>query len=312
MPGLKFRKKAMLIKIESVYGTDSVPTGAADAILVGNVDIQPFVSNPIERQNVQPYLGSRQSLQPDTHVVMEFDIELAGAGTAVDNPPGYGPVLRACALAETINAVVDVVYDPVETGEESVSAYFHQDGHKHAVLGVRGSVELRLNRQQVPVYHCTLMGLYVGPVALADPALTLTAFQKPLTVNNANTPTVTLHGFAAKLESFTLTQGNNVVHRDLPGEESVQITDRRSVGQIVIELPALGTKDFYAIAKAETLGALQIIHGTAAFNIVTIDAANVQILQPEMGESDGLVTMSSPLAFVPSSAGSDDFSITTT
>ena len=306
---LKFRKKIILAKIEATYGTDAVPVGATDAMLVSNVEINPFESDPVERDTVQPYLGSRQQIHTGTRVTLEFDVEMAGAGSA-GGIPSYGPCLRAAAHAETNNIGVSTVYDPISASEESVTVYVHHDGHKHVLLGARGTMSIRITAKQIPVYHFALIGLYVAPTAVADPTPTLSGFQVPLTVGNTNTPTFTLHAFSGKMQSFQLEQGSTVIHRELVGEESVQVSDRRSNGSIVIEHPALGTKDFYAAAAAETLAALQIIHGTTAGNIVQLDGANVQVLEPRMTEQDAITMLTMGLNLVPSSTGNDEYSIT--
>lgn len=303
------RKKVLLVKIESAYGTDSAPTGAANAILVANLTATPFEAETIQRETVQPYLGARGVFHVGQRVRLEFDVEIAGAGAA-GTAPGYGPLLRGCGFSETISAGVDVAYAPVSESFESLTLHFHQDGSKHALVGARGNVELRANVKQIPVMHFTILGLYVAPAAASDPTPTLSAFITPLSVSNDNTPTFALHSFAGKLASLTLNPNNQVVHRELVGEESVQITDRQAGGQITIEAPALGSKDFFAAAVAETQGPLQLIHGGTAGNIVQLDAANVQLVNPQYADSDGIVMLQMGLVLVPGASGDDELSIT--
>lgn len=305
-----WRKKVLLAKIEGTYGTDSTPTGGDDAMLVANVTVQPFQSETVQRETVQPYLGARGIFHVGQRVMLEFDVELAGGG-AVDTPPPYGPLLRACGLDETINASTSVVYAPVSESFESVTIHFHQDGSKHAVVGARGTCSLRLNVKQLPYVHFAMTGLYVAPAAASDPTPTLTGFQTPLTVSNDNTGTFTLHSHSGKLQSCELNLGNAVVHRELVGEESVQITDRQSAGTIVIEAPALGTKNFFAAAAAGTQAALQVIHGSATGNTVQVDAPKVQLVNPQYQESDALVMLQMGLELVPN-AGDDELTLTFT
>lgn len=302
------RKRVLLAKIESTYGTDPTPTGSSNAILIANPTLTPFEAEQVQRETVQPYLGSRGIFHVGQRVRLEFDVEMAGGGGA-GTAPGYGPLLRACGFGETTNAGVSVVYAPVSTGFESVTCHFHQDGSKHAFVGCRGNVELRLNVKQIPVYHFTLVGLYVAPAAASDPTPTLTAFQTPLSVSNDNTPTFTLHSYAGKLQALSANLNNAVVHRELVGEESVQISDRQANGQITIEAPALGTKDYFAIAAAGTQAALQVVHGGTAGNIVQIDAPKVQLTNPQYADSDGIQMLQMGLALVPSS-GDDELTIT--
>jgi len=303
------RKKVLLAKIESSYGTDATPTGAANAILAANVTASPFEAEQQQRETVQPYLGARGVFHVGRMVRLEFDVEAAGAGAA-GSVPGYGPLLRACGFSETVNAGVDVVYAPVSESFDSGTIHFHQDGSKHALVGARGNVALRVEVKRIPVYHLTMGGLYVAPAAATDPTPDTSGFTTPLTVSNDNTPTFSLHGFACKLQQLTLGPNHQVVHRELVGEESVQITDRQGGGQVTIEAPALGSKDYFAAAAAGTQAALQLIHGTVAGNIVQLDAPRVQLLNPQYVDSDGIVMLQMGLALVPSSAGNDEFTIT--
>lgn len=306
---MKWRKKALLAKIETTYGTDPTPTGAANAMLVSNLEIVPFDADTLSRDTIQPHLGARAMLHTGVRVRLTFDVEMAGAGAAGTAPP-YGPLLRATGCNETINAGVSVVYGLVSENEESVTCYFHLDGSLHKVLGARGDVTKVVNALGIPVFRFAFMGLYVAPSATADPTLTLTAFQQPLFASDTNTPTFTLDAFAGKLAELTINGGRTVTYRHLVGEESVQITDRQMSGQILIEAPVLGTKDFFALAKAETQVALQVVHGTTAGNIVQLDCPKVQLMQPTYQERDGIAMLAMGLNIVPTAAGNDEMTIT--
>ena len=308
---LKARKKVILLKIEQTYGTDAAPTAGSDGMLVANVAFTPFASNNIEREVVQAHLGSRGQLVTDPHVSLSFDIELAGAGGDVDAVPAYAPALRASAHQQVVNEGVSCQFKPVDSNEESATIYFHMDGQKHAMVGCRGNREIRLSANGIPYFHFEFMGLYVTPVSVADPSPSLSGFQLPQTVNNSHTPTFTLHGFSGKLLELAMNQGNTVEYFNLPGEESVQVTDRQSTGSITIEAPPLQAKDFFTAVKEERLAALQIIHGVGEGQVVQIDAPRVQLLNPNYGEQNSRVTLSMELNFVPTDAGSDEWVITT-
>lgn len=102
MPQL-VRKRSILAKIESVYATDPTPTGAANAILVKNLNINPLSPTVVGRDLIRPYLGEFDQLIANKHVEIDFEVEIAGSGTA-GTAPAYGPLLRACGLSETILA----------------------------------------------------------------------------------------------------------------------------------------------------------------------------------------------------------------
>lgn len=307
---LKFRKKILLAKIETVYGTDSVPTGAANAIVTKDLEISPMEGDLVNRDVDRPTLGNDLSIHVGTHVMATFKVEMAGSGV-VDTPVAYGPLLRACGRAETANAAVSVDYDLISGSEESVTIHMHFDGQRHAMVGCRGDVGITIDPKGIPYWNFSITGLWVDPSAVADPVPDFTAFQIPLAVTNDNTPTFTLYGNAFNLLGLNLNQANQVVYRNVVGEESVQITDRAPAGNVTIEAPPLGTWNAFTVAKANATGALSVIHGTVAGNIIEHACPTVQITNPRYGESDGIRTLQMDLAMIPSSAGDDEWVITT-
>lgn len=102
MPLLQ-RKRVILAKIESSYGVDPTPTGAANAILVRNLNVTPQEADFSDRDLVRPYLGRSEQLPSAIRGMVDFEVELAGAGTA-GAAPGYGPLMRACGFSETLLA----------------------------------------------------------------------------------------------------------------------------------------------------------------------------------------------------------------
>lgn len=306
-----FRKKVLLAKIESVYGTDPTPTGGANAILTKNLSITPYAGQTVTRDLDRGYLGAQSQINTGPQVQVAFEIEMAGAGAA-GTAPAYGPLLRACGFSETISAGVSVTYAPVGTTFESVTLYFGIDGQRHIVKGARGNVVLRMSRGQIPVYAFTLTGTYTRPTATANPTPTFTGFKDPLPVTKVNTPTFSLHSYAAICESLEIDVGNQVVYRNLINSESIIIGDRNMQGQAVLELPTLASKDYFTAAESHagtiTLSTLSVIHGTAAGGIVELSAPKVQLTSIGMQDSDGIVAAQIGLAFTPSS-GNDELSI---
>jgi len=105
MPLLQ-RKRVILAKIETTYGTDPTPTGAANAILVRNLNVTPQDADFVDRNLVRPYIGRSEQLPAAIRASMDFEVEIAGSGTA-GTAPGYDPLLRACAFsAQSLAAAV--------------------------------------------------------------------------------------------------------------------------------------------------------------------------------------------------------------
>jgi hypothetical protein len=88
MSGAVEEKRAVIAKIEGTYGTDSVPTGAANALIVKNLDWTPLSPGYAARDNLAlPYLGRFASKTAIKRGMIEFDVELTGAAAAGTAPP---------------------------------------------------------------------------------------------------------------------------------------------------------------------------------------------------------------------------------
>ena len=303
----KYKKLACLAKIETVYGTDAVPTGAANAIQLSDVTLTPLAGEDVSRDLLLPYLGHQGVELTGNYMQLEFAVEVAGAGSAGE-VPGYGVLLRACGLSETVTASTDVVYEPVSDGEESVSIYYHHDGVRHVALGCRGNVQIEFAPRQIPRFRFRIMGLLGTVSDQALPAADLSNFQKPVLVSKAQT-SLSLHGASRIAESISLDLGIQVEPRFLIGDERMQLTDRQAVGTAVVEAKSMATINWFTVAQAKTFGMLQVVHGTTAGNIVQLDAPKVQIGRPAQGQSQNILNYSLPLMLAPD-AGDDELVIT--
>jgi hypothetical protein len=306
-----YRKRTVLIKVESTYGTDSSPAGT-DACQVRNLEVTPVQSDIVSRDLIRPYLGASPQLIANNRVQVTFEVEYAGSGTA-GTAPRYGSLLKACGFSETIVASTSVTYAPVSTSFSSVTIYYSTDGVRHKVTGARGTYSLNLTANQIPVINFTMTGQYVAPTDTADPTPTFTAQATPKIFNDTNTTAFTLFSETdLPLQSCQLDIGNEVVYRELiNSDKEVLIVNRSGSGTLAIEMPTLASHDFFADAVASTTGNLSIVHGTAGGNIVTLaSAANaISLGAPAYSEDSGIVMLNLPYTLVPSTAGNDEFTL---
>lgn len=91
------RKRTVLAKIESVYGTDPTPSGSANAMLVKNLTVTPIEAELVSRDLIRPYLGNSEQLMAQKFSKAEFEVEMVGPGT-IGKIPAYDPLLRSCAF----------------------------------------------------------------------------------------------------------------------------------------------------------------------------------------------------------------------
>lgn len=302
------RKRTILAKLETTYGVDPTPTGAANAILVRNLSITPLNAENVSRDLVRPYLGASEQLIASSYVQCEFEVEMAGSGTA-GTAPAYGALLQACGMSETVVAATSVTYAPVSSAFKSLAIYYNVDGVLHKITGARGNVEMQINSRQIPVFRFQFTGLYNAPTDTAAPSVTYTAFQTPLAANSDNTTGFSLFSYSGALESLSLNLNNAVQYRSLIGSEDVLLTDRQVSGQVVFEAPTITAKDFFSLALGSTIGALDITHGVTAGNKVQITSSRVDISNPTYQDQNGIQMLQVPVTLVPSTAGNDEFSI---
>ncbi len=310
MAGFKMRRRLVLAAIEATYGTDAAPTPEANAILTRSVDVTPLAGDDIDRNLLRSYYGNSQSIAGEKHVELTLEVELAGSGTA-GTAPSWAPLLRACGFAETITAATDVAYNPITGGEESVSCWIHRDGVLHKFTGGRGSVSFRLDVNNIPIMTFRFLGLLGTISNTAMPATAdYSPWQVPLPVTNANTSALTLQGASVSFSQLTVDVSvETVKHMVVGNSSSILIVDRKPSGTAVIEEPTLATLDLYTKAKDASLGALSLVHGTTAGNIVELACPKVGTGSPTEQDLNGVQMLSVPLTINPN-AGNDELVIT--
>jgi len=301
-------KKVVLVKAETTYNTDAVPTGAANAMLARNFTLTPLEGTTNTRQHVRGSMGGFEDTpMSGLNATVEFDVDLTGAGATGSTPP-YHDLMRACGFAATINTGVSVVYNPVGSLFESATVHVFRDGVRHAITGCRGDWSYKMSALGELLLHFKLQGNYQPVSDIALPAATLPVVT-PIPADAANVPSFALHGYAGLLQSFDLAGGNDLQYRNLINASGeVLLVGRNVTGTVVVEEPAVATFDYWNASINAALGAMSLIHGTVAGNIVEINAPNVQIGKITGNETNGVSYLSIPVKCLPS-AGNDDVSL---
>jgi len=302
------RKATLLAKTETVYGTDSIPVGATNAIETSDLKLTPLAGATVNRGLDRATLGNDLEIQVETYAMLEFNVDIAGS-TALGVAPPWGTVLMSCGFGQTVVASTSVTYAPVSTAYESMTLYFGIDGQQHKLRGARGNCSMALSPGGIPRFKFTFTGLYTAPASVADPVMTLTAFRIPTPVNNLNMTGLSLHGGAVTMTQMDIDIGNEIKYRNVVGAESVELIDRKTAGSITFEAPAISVKNWFELARTSTLGAFTVTQGTVATNKVVIASPQVQIISPTYTESDGIATIQAKMSFVPSGAGNNEISI---
>lgn len=313
----KIRKTAILLKTETTYGVDAVPTGAANAMLVSNVEINPLNAENVPRDLIRSYFGASEELVGSAFVTMAFDVELQGSG-ALGVAPAWGAALKSTGWAETITAANRVDYTLLSDAQESSTIYWYDDGVLHKGFGGFGGWTWNTPVGGRPTMRLNYILIDGGISAIANPATTLTLWKTPQVVTDANTGDVTLGGtYAAGAitggvpypsRGLAFESGNAVNYTELLGGSTVDISDRNVSGSVEFDLTAAQEVSFMALVKANTLQSFSLQHGTTVGLKVLMFAPKVQLKSPSKAEINGKRLIGYALTCVPD-AGNDEFRI---
>lgn len=317
------RKLAVVAKIETTYGTDSSPTGAADAVLLSNVNINPFNAQNVPRDVIRPYFGASEELPGDRFVELSFDVELVGSGTA-GTAPAWGKLMRACGMAEVIEASTRVDYVPITDALESLTIKYFDDGVRHVLTGARGEItQFALQQGGKPMMSVRMLGLYSTPSAATPGTVTLSDWKVPQVVTNANTGDITIGGSvndtgapaitggtSQTSRGLVLQWGNQVAHTPLLGEESIDISDRAISGKMQLSMSAADEVTFMGHVELATLQNVSLLHGTVTGRKLLVNLPSAQLRNPTKDELNGRRLIGFDLSAVPV-AGNDEIRIVT-
>lgn len=317
------RDTVILNKIEAVYGTDSVPTGAANAVQVSNVRITPLNAQFVPRDLIRNYFGASEELISSYNKLVSFDVEGVGSGTA-GTAPAWGPVLRACGWAETLVALERASYLPITNGQESVSQYVYDSGVLHKLLGCKGGVTFSMGLGGIPKMSFSFVAIDGGDTEAVPAGVSYASYQAPQVINNRFTGDLTLGGVLAPTPGapdltggttypstgLEIDMGIKAEFIPLLGSETVDITDRKAKGKIKIAVTAAEEIALYATVKAGTTQTLGLLHGTVVGRRFGLFLPAAQLTNPQKDEMSGKRMMGYDV-IAATSAGNDEVQVIT-
>lgn len=300
----------MLAKVESAYGTDPTPTGAANTIgVVGNSLQFRILSEHVKRSMLDKTLANVAGFVTKKSVEIRFRTELRGNrtnGTAADISAGaianlieIDPLLLSCDLAATYTAEATpgardgyVVYKPTYPVDQgtSVTIYWYTALKKHMLTGGKGTFSIAFEAGKPAYIDWTFRGLYaaVADATFSGISPTFLATKPPLLVS----ATATYSAYAAIFNRLSLDLGNTISQRDdvlsPEGIKGYLITDRAPTGSLDPEALAEATHPFWANWVAETVATISLaMGGSVTGNKFTL-TAGVQATDINYGERNGM------------------------
>ncbi|RMF15192.1 MAG: hypothetical protein D6757_05020 [Alphaproteobacteria bacterium] len=303
---IREKLKVIAAKIETNYAVDPVPNPATDAMLVENLSLTPLEANEIVPDGVvRSSFGAELAIAlTGKQVKIEFDVPYQGAGTP-GGVPFFGTLLRGAGFAQVVTGGVSCAYNTVTGGEESLTIQLWRDGIVHKAVGCRGDWSLKLDAGGRLMQHFAFTGLYQPVADAALPAATLPP-RREIPVDAANTPTFTLMGTALALKSLEIKRANDVQFQQLVNDTRVDILGRKPEGSATVRESLTASFNAWQMAEAGTTGALSLVHGNTAGNIVEINCPNVQIGKPGLGAENGVSMLTLPLRIASTSPSAND------
>lgn len=319
----RLKNTTILAKIGTTYGTDAVPTGAANAILVSDVSFTPLEASNVDRNFIRAYMGASENLVGTAFKSLSYSVELVGSGSA-GIAPAWGPLLRACGFSETLTATTRVDYLPISTAFEWVDQYYFADGVLHKLLGCRGTASLDLSSGVIPKIKFQFKGVDGGLATGTPTGVDYTTWKTPQVVTDANTIDLLMGcthaavvapalvgGTATPYSKLMFDFGIDAPHIPLIGGESVEIMDRKITGDLEVDLTAAQDVTFMNNVKANTMGSMGLVHGTVVGNKTLIFAPNVQLTTPSYADMSGKLMNSYKLVLPPTGTGNNELRIVT-
>ncbi len=307
---MKMRNMLVMAKAQTALGTEATLTPGSNAMLTRSAGPSLIKGDFVARNLIRPFMGNSPTVLAGQYRTLDMEIELAGAGTA-GTAPAFDPLLLGCGMSKTTTAGTSVVYQPVTSGDTYVTLIAILDGTQFKLTDALGTVKFEMNPKGIPVMKYTFTGVYSPAADVTMPTgINFASFMDPLTVGRVNTPTFTLFGFSPAVEQFSFDLGNQIVWRELLNKGGASRTDRKPTATALIEMTNVATKNWGELVRLSTTGALQVVHGVTAGNIVQVDMPKVSVSQePSTTDSNGEAMLNLTLNVNPN-AGNDELLLT--
>lgn len=290
----RFRRAALAVKQEAVYGTDP-GLASADIIEIRNV----VYAGPQESSRDERISGLGVDL-PDIpgsrFATISGEAYLCGAGVAY--AAGVKPKVDAILRALGFQATGDFTGGAEEWeyrrrigptfGESATAALFAENAPQGKVVGSFGTYRLLHRRGQATVLAFTLTGLYSKPTDVALITAAPSSVQPPVFHDAA----VTVDGVLHQVEMLDIDGGNDV--QLLPGANAQQgyrgviIAGHRSTIALDPEVVPIATFDWFDRRDKGTLFAASWRTGLTQYNRVNETVEKMQVLDVTESQRNGI------------------------
>jgi hypothetical protein len=275
--------------LQSAVGSPAVPT-ATDVVAVYGVTPPKMLSESLERGMAQNTLGNKAKFIVTKGQELEVKSELKGSGIA-GTPPEIGQFLRMCRMTEIVEAGTSVTYLPNSSEEHEVGTiYFFQSGILHQLVDACGSFKIDLSAGKFGEITFKFTGSYIAPVDMPIPDLSPLAVVPPRFAEAQ----FTFDSQSLVIQTLSIDMGNSITERPdanaVNGLRGFGITDRAPTCSFDPEAVNVADYDVFGVWASSAQKAMSTTLGTTAGNIVGISAPKVQIITPDYGNREKILT----------------------
>ena len=288
------RKKVLAAKVESTPGTAETLTASEAAMVIREATYSPDIKL-FERGILSTSLSNFSRLVGQKAGAIAMKTEVKGGGAA-GSAPALGTFLKGAGFLEAISAGVSVTYTPRSSGFQPLTVGQYADdtvgtGLRHLIAGAMArSMRLTANIGEPMALEMEFLGKEQATVDVAPLAPTLEVLAPPVLL----AATFTIDSFAAQISQITIDLAPEIALRsditEATGYDFALMTGRKPTISFDAEQSLVATYDWLGKFKSGNEGALNLVIGASAGNIITITAPKVQYTNISEGDRDGIAT----------------------
>jgi hypothetical protein len=301
------KKRVCAAKIESVTGTAESLMAADGAENFYDPNYEGVIGS-YQRQG-QGTVSPQQSVPGARYGKITYRTLMYNSGTST--PPFWASRLLIAASMVLNTAGT---YLPQTGGASTLTTMCNTNGNLYEIAGAQGNFKIVADKVGEPVkMDWEYMGLYVAPSATALITPTYPTILPPRFAG----ATITLGGVSYVVRKVEFDPQNKLALREQGNETSgagyagSYVADRDPKLNLTIEMPAIGTHDFYADMVAGTEAAFVMVIGTGSNNQVRLSIPKAQLrTAPKQSDGDGIALYDLEFGCNRNSAaGDDEFSL---
>lgn len=295
---------AVLVKLETTSGVDSVPVGTVDAVRPKGIPtFAPAYSEPGLRDDViTGRMGTVARTDPAGRfgtVTITVEIRGAGATYSVSVLPETHVLIQICGFGAELSAGT-YRYWPIDSGFPTATVYAYAAGKLIKMVGCVANMSISAEALKIGTMTFTITGRIVSdPTETALPALAYAGLNPPAMQSSAASIGAWLSSAVSDplvLRSAAIDLGTVVAERPSAGAVDGLIghliTDRKPRQTLTYEVPQLASHDAFALSKAtgtnQPFTAWQV--GNTALNRLKVATGRWAIEMPGLGAANGLAT----------------------